>query len=59
MNLLKRKWFFPYDYWDSFEKFKEGLPRIDKFYNTSTNCATNENFYHEKYERLDYHDLYL
>ena len=68
LDLLKKKRFFPYDYWGSFEKFKEGLPSKDKFYNTSTNCAIND----KNYEHVlnickaftinnikDYHDLYL
>ena len=33
----KKKEFFPYDYWDSFEKFKEGLPSKNIFYNLLTN----------------------
>ena len=39
LDLLKKKGFFLYDYRDSFEKFNEGLPNKDKFYNTLTNCA--------------------
>ena len=37
--------FFPYDHWDGFEKFKEGLPAEDKFYNTLTNCKISDNNY--------------
>ena len=33
--------FFPYDYLYSFEKFKEGLPSKDKFYDSLTNRAIN------------------
>ena len=51
MNLMTsyfiylRKKYFPYDYcdsWDSFSKFKEGLPSKDKFFNTLTNCAISD-----------------
>ena len=38
LDLLRKKEFFPYDYWDSFEKSKEGLTGKDKFYNMLTNC---------------------
>ena len=31
LNLLEKKGFFPYDYWDSFKKLREGLPSKDKF----------------------------
>ena len=38
---------FPYDYWDSFSKSKEGLPGKNKFYNTLTNHAiTDKNYEH-------------
>ena len=33
---LRKKDFFSYDYWDSFEKFKEGLSSKNKFYNALT-----------------------
>ena len=33
LNLPNKKRYFPHDYWESFEKFKEGLPGKDKFYN--------------------------
>ena len=65
LDLLKERGFFPYDYWDSFEKFKEALPRKDKFDNTLNNCAIS----YKNYKRVfnvfkmnnikDYHDLYL
>ena len=35
-HLLKKKGFFPYDCWDSFEKVKECLPSKVKFCNTLT-----------------------
>ena len=31
LDLLKKRGFFFYNYWDSFEKFKEGLSSKDKF----------------------------
>ena len=37
LYLLNKNRFFPYDYWDSFEKFKKGLPRKNKFSNALTN----------------------
>ena len=32
-------------FWDSFEKFKEGLPSKGKFYNTLTNRAISDKNY--------------
>ena len=67
LGLLKIKGFCPYEYWDSFEKIKEGLHSKDNFYNTLTNCEINDkNFEHIfniqdafKMNILrDYHDLY-
>ena len=43
INLRKKD--FSYDYWDRFEKFKEGLPNKDKFYNTLTNRAMSDKNY--------------
>ena len=31
LHVVKKKGYFPYDYWDSFIKFKEGLPSKDNF----------------------------
>ena len=31
LNLLEKKGFFPYGYWDSFKKLREGLPSKGKF----------------------------
>ena len=42
LNLPNKKRYFPHDYWESFEKFKEGLPGKDKFYNTLTNHAISD-----------------
>ena len=30
LDLVKQKWFHPYEYMDSFKKFKEGLPNKDR-----------------------------
>ena len=32
LDLVKQKRFYPYEYMSSFEKFKEQLPRKEKFY---------------------------
>ena len=37
LNLLKKKGFLPYDYWESFGKFLKGLPTNDKSHNTLAN----------------------
>ena len=34
-----------YNFWDSFEKFREGLPSKDKFYNTLINRAISDKNY--------------
>ena len=39
--------FFPYDYWNSFEKFNQGLPRKDKFYKSLTDYAINDEDYEQ------------
>ena len=67
--LLKEIGFFPHDYWDKFEKFREYLYfREDKFYISFTNCAiSDKNYEHAlnvwKTLRMkimrDYHDLHL
>ena len=68
MDLLKKRDFFPYDYWDRFEKFKEGLPSEDKFHNTLTNRKISDNNYGhvlniskvlKMHSMKEYHDLYL
>ena len=33
LDLVKKKEFYPFEYMNDFEKFKEKLPRKDKFYN--------------------------
>ena len=45
LDLLKKRWFFSYDYWDSFQKFKEGLATRDKFHNTMANRTINDKNY--------------
>ena len=68
IDLLKKTDLSPYNYWDSFEKFKEGLPSKDKFCNTLANHAVS----YKNYEHVlniwktlvmsnikDRHDLYL
>ena len=40
-----RKEIFPFEYWDSFEKSKEGLPSRDKFYNSLNNCEISDEDY--------------
>ena len=68
LDLLKKKGFFVYFYGDSFEKFKEGFPTKDKFYNTLTNRAiSDKNYEHvvnvwkafKMNNMKDYYDLYL
>ena len=39
---FKTKGFFYCDYWDNFEKFKEGLSSKIKFYNSLTNRAISD-----------------
>ena len=63
---MKKKRDFPYDYWDSFEKFKESLPSKDKFYNTLTNHEISlKKLWTCSYGTFkvdtmkDYHDFYL
>ena len=36
LNLIKQKRFYPYEYMNDFEKFKEKLPRKEKFYSSLT-----------------------
>ena len=45
IQLRRKKNFFPYDYWDSFEKFKEGLPSKNIFYNSLTNHTNSDKNY--------------
>ena len=67
--LVKKKGIYPYEYFNSFKKLKEGkLPDIDKFFSSFKDCGINE----KEYQRAcnvwkvfkvkyvgEYHDLYL
>ena len=68
MDLLKKKWFVSYDYWNSFAKLKKRLHKKDKFYNTITNRAiSDKNCKHvlnvwkafKVSDMKDYDDLYF
>ena len=39
---------FPFEYWDSYQKFKEGLPSKDRSYST----LTNRKIRHINYEHV-------
>ena len=69
LELVKKKDVYPYEYMDSFKKFKESkLPSIDCFFTSLKSCGISE----KKYQRAcdlwkvfkiknlgQYHDLYL
>ena len=69
LKLVKKKGIYPYEYFNSFKKFKEGkLPDIDEFFSSLKECGINE----KEYQRAcdvskvfelrnlgEYHDLYL
>ena len=69
LKLVKKKGVYPYEYFNSFKKFKESkLPDIDKFFSSLKNCGINEKEYQRacnvwkvfKIKYLgEYHDLYL
>ena len=42
LDLVKQKGFYPYEYTNDFEKFKEELPSKEKFYSSSTNRKIND-----------------
>ena len=42
LDLVKQKGFYPYEYTNDFEKFKEKLPRKETFYSSSTNRNIND-----------------
>ena len=67
-DLMIRKGVYPYDYMDSFEKFKEQLPSKEEFYSILNNeHISNEDYKHAKkvWETFsmknmgEYHDFYL
>ena len=66
--LMKRKGVYPYDFMESFEKFKEGLPSKDEFYSVlNDEHISGEDYEHAKsvhglFEMKnmgEYHNLYL
>lgn len=66
--LMKQKGVYPYEYMDSFSKFKEQLPPIENFYSKlNDESVTAEDYKHaqEVWEKFnckimgDYHDIYL
>ena len=42
LDLVKQKGFYPYEYTNDFEKFKEELPSKEKFYSSSTRRKIND-----------------
>ena len=40
-----QKGYFPYGYWDSFGKLKQGVPSKDNFYNSLPYCQTSKGDY--------------
>ena len=69
LELVKKKGICPYEYFDSFKKFKESkFPDIDRFFISLKNCGISEKEYQracdvwKKFEIKnlgEYHDLYL
>ena len=68
LNLMARKGVYPYDYMDSFKKFKSQLPKKEDFYSIlNEKDISNEDYQHVKNvwntfnlkNMGDYHDLYL
>ena len=69
LNMVKKKGIYPYEYMDSFKKFKEDkLPDIDCFFSSLKDCCVTD----KEYQRAcnvwkvfdiknfgEYHDLYL
>ena len=45
-ELLIRKGVYPYDYMDSWDKFGEPLPSIDKFYSKLNMSGISEDYQH-------------
>ena len=68
LDLVKQKGFYSYEYMTDFEKFKEELPRKERFYSSLTDKKiTDKKFEHilnvwkkvEMKTMKDYHNLYL
>ena len=66
LDLVKQKWFYPYEYKSDLEKFKEELRSKEKFYSSLTNRKITDNEHvlnvWKKFEMKtmkDYHSLYL
>ena len=69
LHLLPRMGVFPYEYWDSIERFdEEQLPSKEAFYSHLTGHAiSDENYNHaqqvwrefDMHKLIEYHDLYL
>ena len=68
LDLVKQKGFYPYEYMNDFENFKEKLLSKEKFCRSLTNRKINDNKYElvfnvwNKFKMKtmkDYHDLYL
>ena len=46
LELVKKKGIYPYEYFNSFKKFKEtNLPDIDKFFSSLKDCGISEKEY--------------
>ena len=55
LDLVKQKGFYPYEYISEFEKFKEELPRKEKFYSLLIGKKTGfEQIWNENEERLSW-----
>ena len=69
LELVKKKNIYPYEYFNSFKKFKESkLPEIDKFFSSLKDCGISEKEYQGAFDVWkvfqiknlgEYHDLYL
>ena len=45
LDLVKQKWFYPYEYMSDFEKFKEELPNKKEFYSLLTDKKISDQEY--------------
>ena len=68
LDLVKQKGFYPYKYMTDSDKFKEQLPRKEKFYSSLTGKKNSDKEYEHVHKVLnkfdmktmkDYHNLYL